>query len=269
LNMDILKRSLAPISDAAWEAIENQARLRLQGNLSARKLVKLNGPHGWNFGAVNTGRLQLNESSPIEDLCWGLRKVLPLVEVRLPFKLSIMELDSVDRGARDPDLDSLEKAAFKAASFEEACIYFGFDSGGIKGMRDASPYEPIALAEDPEDYQELFAQGVGVIQGSGIGGPYSLVLGRTPYTNIKTGDRKGYPLIKRLEAVLGGSILWSPAFEDGAMLLSTREGHFELTLGQDFSIGYVAHDRDSIELYLAESFAFQVHEPRAVVEYRA
>jgi uncharacterized linocin/CFP29 family protein len=108
----------------------------------------------------------LNENSPIEGLCWGHRKVLPLVEVQLPFKLSRMELDSIDRGVKDPDLDLLEKAAFKAASFEESCIYFGFDGGGIKGMREASPYEPVALSDNPEDYQELFARGMSLIQGN-------------------------------------------------------------------------------------------------------
>ena len=34
--MDLLKRSLSPISDAAWQEIDEQARRVLRANLSAR-----------------------------------------------------------------------------------------------------------------------------------------------------------------------------------------------------------------------------------------
>ena len=37
------------------------------------------------------------------------------------------------------------------------------------------------------------------------------------------------------------------------------------TVGQDFSIGYLSHDATSVQLYLEESFTFQVIEPRAAV----
>ena len=111
--MDILKRELAPISSDAWTLIEQQALVRLKGNLSARKHVGLSGPHGWNLGAVSLGRLRLMKSEPREGIHWGLREVLPLMEVRVPFFLKLMEIDSISRGLKNPDLGGLDEAAHR------------------------------------------------------------------------------------------------------------------------------------------------------------
>ena len=40
-----------------------------------------------------------------------LRRIQPLVELRIPFDVSRAELDAIDRGARDPDLDSRDGRA--------------------------------------------------------------------------------------------------------------------------------------------------------------
>jgi uncharacterized linocin/CFP29 family protein len=39
-----------------------------------------------------------------------------------------------------------------------------------------------------------------------------------------------------------------------------------MTVGQDLSIGYCSAGRDDVELYITESFTFQVIEPAAAVE---
>ena len=63
---------------------------------------------------------------------------------------------------------------------------------------------------------------------------------------------------------LDGDIIWAPAI-DGAFLLSTRGGDYELHLGQDLSIGYLSHDADNVELYFQESLTFLVQTTEAVV----
>jgi len=56
---------------------------------------------------------------------------------------------------------------------------------------------------------------------------------------------------------------------DGGVLLSTRGGDFELTVGADCAIGYAGHDRDNVELYITASFTFRVLEPKAAVPLKA
>src|SRR5438270_923069 len=62
------------------------------------------------------------------------RRVQPVVELRTPFELSRAELDSVDRGAADPDLAALIEAARRAALAEDRAVFHGYAPGGIAGM---------------------------------------------------------------------------------------------------------------------------------------
>jgi len=50
--MNNLHRSLAPISDAAWSDIEEEAKRTFQRNIAGRRVVDVSGPHG-NFGWKN------------------------------------------------------------------------------------------------------------------------------------------------------------------------------------------------------------------------
>ncbi|MEZ4309875.1 MAG: family 1 encapsulin nanocompartment shell protein [Polyangiaceae bacterium] len=65
-----------------------------------------------------------------------------------------------------------------------------------------------------------------------------------------------------MEQIVDGPLVWAPVL-DGAVFLSTRGGDFELTVGQDLSIGYASYERSRVELYLTESFTFRVLEPAA------
>jgi uncharacterized linocin/CFP29 family protein len=109
---------------------------------------------------------------------------------------------------------------------------------------------------------------VATLQGEGIGGPYAIALGPRCYTGvIETTEHGGYPLLEHLRLILGGPALWAPAV-DGAIVLSTRGGDFELVVGQDVSIGYLDHDAQNVRLYLEESFTFRVLSPEAAVALR-
>jgi uncharacterized linocin/CFP29 family protein len=52
------------------------------------------------------------------------------------------------------------------------------------------------------------------------------------------------------------------------VLLSVRGGDYQLTVGEDLSIGYALTDRHTVELYLTESFTFRVLEPAAAVHLK-
>ncbi len=262
--MDFLKRSVAPITDEAWEEIDEQAKTILKGNLSGRKMVDVKGPHGIETAAVNLGHVRVEKEQGSGGVSWGVREVQPLVELRVPFSLNIWELDDVNRGSKTPNLDPVEEAACKAAQFEEEAIYKGLSKACIRGIAEMAEAESVPLPKAAEDFTDVVEDAVVRIQQAGVGGPYSLVLGTEPYQMLMAGDQRGYPLRRRVEDLLGGDVNWSPVLE-GGLLLSTRGGDYELTLGQDMAIGYKCHDTRSVELYLTESMTFRVLEPRAAV----
>ena len=74
----------------------------------------------------------------------------------------------------------------------------------------------------------------------------------------------GYPVIEHVRALVDGPLVWAPAV-DGACVMSTRGGDFELVVGQDISIGFLSATDETVRLYLEESFTFRNIEPAAAV----
>ncbi len=264
--MDILRQALAPISDTAWEELNQQARRVLRSLLSARSFVEVQGPHGWSYGAIPTGRLAISEQLVVEGVRYGHRVSQPLVEARAGFTLSRWELDNISRGLETPDLSTMEEAAMAIAAFEERAVYRGLAEGEIPGLQASSEYKAQAFGESAEEALAAVTRGVALFHERGVGGPYSLVVGPERWRTLAV-HVSGYPLTRHLERRIGGSIILSPCVEQ-CVLVSERGGDFRLTLGQDVSIGYEGHRNDEVDLYFTESFAFQVFDPAAVLLFQ-
>jgi uncharacterized linocin/CFP29 family protein len=262
---DLLKREHAPLTPEAWAQVDDEARRVLKLHLAGRKLVDFSGPHGWTLGGVNTGRLKHVEKGPIEGVSHAVREFQPLVELRAPFKMKILELDYAARGANDLDLDPVIAVAERVAHAEDTAVFHGFKEGRITGIVEASPHAPIEVKANLE-WPRAVAHAKEVLRRAGVNGPYALAAGTEAYTQLVADSEDGYPLRRRIEEnIIDGSLVWAPALKGGAVLLSTRGGDYEITVGQDLSIGYAVHDRDNVELYLTESFTFRVLEDTAAI----
>jgi uncharacterized linocin/CFP29 family protein len=262
--MDLLKRELAPVLPDAWAAIDEEAARVLRLNLAGRKLVDFQGPKGWKKAAVNTGRLELLPDKADPDLNLGIREVQRLVEVRVPIKLPIMELDTVARGASNPELGAVVKAAEKIARIEDGAIFNGLRAAGITGLLPASPHAPVKLAADVGQLPRAVLAATESLRQAGVSGPYALVLGSELYDQVFSTVLEGHPLPRRIEPLLVEKIVRAMSLE-GGVVLSLRGGDYELTVGQDLAVGYAHHDKHEVELYLTESFTFRVLEPAAAV----
>ena len=263
--MNHLMRELAPVNDAAWAQIDEEATRSLKHFLAARRLVDFAGPLGWHHSAVATGRIEPVDGTPLGSFEAVRRRVLPLVELRAPFTLAREELDTVERGGNDPDLQAVIDAGRAAALAEDHLVFHGDPAAGITGIIAASPHEAVAIGDDYSDYPERVAKAVTVLRSADIAGPYAIALGTCCYTGVtETIENGGYPVLEHLRQLLGGPVIWAPAIE-GAVVLSQRGGDYVLTVGQDFSIGYRNATGDSVDLYIEESVAFQVNTPEAAV----
>src|SRR5208282_2832903 len=99
-SMNNLHRELAPISDAAWAQIEEEAARTLKVHLAGRRVVDVQDPGGVALAAVGTGHLR-NIAAPGEGISARQREVKALVELRAPFELDRQQIDDVERGAND------------------------------------------------------------------------------------------------------------------------------------------------------------------------
>ena len=138
--MNLQKRNLAPVAEETWDELEATLKNVLTTNLTARRVVDTDGPRGWQHSAVSSGRVQEPSGQEKSPVSFGVRIVRPLVEYRAPFSLEREELEAIDRGAEDPDLAPLEKAAIDAARFEDTAVFEGLELGSIEGLSKSAEH---------------------------------------------------------------------------------------------------------------------------------
>lgn len=263
--MDDLKRDLAPLSKLAWTELEEEARQTLKRTLAARKLVDFTGPLGWSVSSIGLGRQETVTAPPQPAVRAALRKTQPLVELLAPFVLDRREMENIDRGAKDPDLQPLKDAAQAIAMVEDRAVFHGYAAGRIEGITEAAASTTLPLTTDYVDYPGVVAHALDRLRTAGVDGPYAIALGPQCFTGLTTTTTvAGYPVIEHVRRLLDGPIVWAPAVE-GAVVVSLRGGDFELSIGRDFSIGYSNHTDTAVHLYLQESFTFRVLAPEAAV----
>ncbi|WP_426709631.1 family 1 encapsulin nanocompartment shell protein [Cetobacterium sp. SF1] len=262
--MDFLKRELAPLSRDAWEAIDDRAKEVLTSTLSVRKFAKMNGPMGFGFKAVNVGRLAVKESNGVN---YGINQMLPLVEVRNNFTLNRWEMDNISRGAKDIDLSSLEQAILKTVEFSENAVYSGLDEACILGLTKSTDHNHMTLGTTAGEILGNLSKAVLSLRDSFAGeGSYDLVVSEEIYTRLlsitEVSDFMGV-----IKSILHKGKVIVSKFLKGAILLPHNNENIELTVGQDYSIGYQEHNEKEVKLYVTLTFTFRVTDPTLVVVF--
>jgi uncharacterized linocin/CFP29 family protein len=263
--MNHLLRELAPISTSGWQEIEKEATRTLKTTLAARRLVDFIGPQGWGASAVGLGRSE-GIAAPTDrgGMRARLRKVLPLVELRVPFEMSLAELEDAERGAQDVDTDPVITAARTIAMAEDRAVFHGFAAAGIRGICEAQAKEGLPIGDDYELFPEVVTTALNRLRDEGVDGPYAIALGEVCYKGLTETTHGGYPVLDHVRHLVDGPLVWAPGL-DGSLVLSMRGDDFQLTVGEDFSIGYLGHDNDKVRLYIEETFTFWNLSPQAAI----
>jgi len=252
--MNNLHRELAPISDAAWAQIEEEAARTLKRYLTGRRVVDVQGPAGPAFAAVGTGH-QHTIPAPGDGIVARQRDVTALVELRAPFELDRQAIDDVERGANDSDWQPLKDAAQKIAFAEDRAIFEGYAGAGIQGISQVTSNPKMTLPAEVIHYPNAIAEALTQLRLVGVNGPYRVLLGSDAYTAVSEASDHGYPVLEHIRRLVSEEIIWAPAIA-GAFVLTTRGGDFSLSIGQDISIGYSSHTDAMVRLYLQETFTF-------------
>lgn len=263
--MNFLRRELAPISTDGWNEIDSLARETLAASLSGRKFIDVDGPHGINHACVNIGRLAMPGSSQPGTVGYGIHQVQPLIEARVDFSLETWELDNIERGARDIQLDALVDACREIALFEEQAIFNGFADASIQGIHASLDEQRLPIQLDMDSLVDAVSEGQTQMLRAGVEGPANLVVSASLWKYLARSSPGG-TLRSLIERQIEGQVIYSELVKD-ALLVSARGGDLELCVGQDFAVGYHSHSAREIKLFITESFTFRVIAPEAMVGY--
>ena len=181
--MNNLHRELAPISDAAWAQIEEEASRTLKRYLAGRRVVDVHAPGGIALSAVGTGHLahrgarRRDRRPPARRQATG-RTACP-VRTGSPadrrrgawrerFGLAAGE------GCRAAASPSPRTARSSTATRPPAST----------GIRQGTSNPIMTLPADVRDYPDAIAQALSQLRLVGVNGPYSVVLGADAYTGL-------------------------------------------------------------------------------------
>ena len=178
--------------------IDEEATRVLKLKLAARKLVDFVGP----LGPRLRRRQHRTADHPEERAggrrrCGSLRVVVPTTELRTSFELSRAELDAVERGSENPDLDPLIEAATRIAAAEDNAVFHGYAPGGIVGIDEASTHPAQTISTDFTAYPHSVAEATRLLRIAGIDGPYAIALGPRCYAGLTQATGPGgFPVLE-------------------------------------------------------------------------
>ena len=221
-----LLRGHAPISEAGWKLIDEEARDRLTPGLAARRLVDFDGPKGWAHSATNLGRVADDEISPLDH-----------VEGRGPPRPAAGRTACAFHGLarragrgrprrRRRRLRRLRRRPPSASSSPRTPR--SSTAGRRRGStasRGSPRTTPIPCGDVIDRWPSHVARAVETLLRNGVSGPYGLALGREEYTRvIETAEHGGHLLFDHLRKILGGPIVWAPGVDGGVVLSPPRRG---------------------------------------------
>ncbi len=235
---DHLLRSLAPISEAAWAAIDDEARSRLSGQLAARKLVDFVGPSGWDHSAIPLGHT-VDVDSPFD--------ARGRAAAHRPAPGRAARRVHAARGASSTTSTAARVTPTSPRSTKQLATSRWPRTWRCSG--DSRPRASRVCTTRPNTRSSRSRAGPTPTRRalherstrsarSASAGRTGIAIAPDIYTRIvETTEHGGYPVFNHLEAILGGPVVWAPGVGCG-LVLSMRGGDFRFESGQDIAIGY-------------------------------
>jgi uncharacterized linocin/CFP29 family protein len=260
--MDYFNRELAAFPPPLWSAIDEAAIKGARERLTARRFLEVEGPFGVGLTAIEVGDDEYRQAQPSEAAA-VISRTVPVPMLRRSFRLSIRRIAAHVEYGQAVNLSPVTDAAEAVADAEERMVYFGQPDFGLPGLLAVPERQHVdggAWSALDRALQDALAAATRLDE-QGFRGPYSLVLAPALYNALF----RLYPgtdvlQLEHLRRLCIGGI-YKAAIE-GGVLIDPRVG--VLVVGQDLRSGYVGQDGTHYQLYVSESLALRIDEPKAI-----
>ena len=253
--MNNLHRELAPISDAAWAQIEEEASRTLKRHLAARRVVDVKGPKGAEFPAVGTGHLRPDPGAGRRNRGraargQGARRAARSIRARAPgdrrrrARRKRFRLGPAEGGGTQ------DRVCRRSRCFRRICRRR--NSGHPSGHQQPGVDTPVQR------------QG---LSGRCRAGGEPIAAGRRQRTLYAPARRRAVHRDRRWQRrrLSGPATHRSPCGRRrssgrrpsrAALCSPPVAATSSWTIGQDLSIGYLSHSATTVQLYFQETFTF-------------
>ena len=264
---DYLNREDAPFGEEIFAKLDQVVASVAKSQLSARRLLDIEGPYGLGLKSVPLGDAVVSEG----DVTLLSSPVLPVPLIQTEFCLSARDLANYEETGFSLDTESVAHAAIAAAAAEDALLFEGSKKLGISGIMTIDGAQSVKLGK----WEEVGASATDVIAAitaldkAEFHGPYLMALAPELYNMLYRLLPQGFQTeMQYVESIVGSKIIKAPGIKKGGVVLAEGKQFASIVIGQDMSVGFVGPQGPDLEFKIVESIAPRIRVPASICVLR-
>ena len=266
MSTKFLNRGDAPLSDKTWEMIDAAAVGAAKSQLSARRILHVEGPYGLGLKSLPGRDKVAAEGLSSENVAMVMSAATPVVGIQSDFRLAARDIAAAEETGVPPDLGEVAAAAIACARQEDALIFNGSKELGVDGLLTAKAAQSFKL----KDWAQVGVAAGDVIEAvtkldaAGFHGPYVLALAPDRYNLLFRRYPQGDATeLEHLRLIATDAVVKAPAMRSGGVLMASGRQYASIVLGQDLTVGFVGPSGRDYEFAVSESIALRLLQPAA------
>lgn len=263
-----LSRDDSPLQAKTWEAIDGTVIGAARSQLSARRLLTIEGPYGLGLKSIPLGDQPISGETVAEGVSLTCGGVLPLVSIQASFRLAMRDIAAFEEMGAAMDMSAAVFAAVRCAEQEDALIFNGSKAAGVEGLLNAKGAQSAKL----KSWEQVGAAADDVIaavtrlDAAGFHGPYTLALAADRFNMLYRRYPQGNATeMDHVKSIATEGIVKVPAIKSGGVLLAGGAQSASIILGQDMSVGFIGPAGNEFEFSISESLALRILAPESVL----
>ena len=262
-----LHRDDAPFGGRVWESIDSAVIAAAKSQLSARRLLDVEGPFGLGLKALPGGDAELEADGGEDGVTLSASPAYPVAAIRAEFEISIRDIAAFEERGTPLDLSSAVSAAIRCARQEDELLFNGAPAIGAPGLltvKGVSSSKLSAWTEVGKAADDII-KALGQLDGQGFHGPYALALSPDRFNLLYRRYPQG-PMteLEHIKTMATGGVIKAPAIKSGGVLVATNAQFASIAIGQDMATGFVGPGGGAYEFVVSETLALRLRQPSAV-----
>lgn len=262
-----LQREDAPFSAEVWEKIDGAVIGAAKSQLSARRLLAVQGPYGLGLKHIPCSDRLADGKGVAENVTMAASCAAPVVAIQTTFAVAARDIATLEQTGLPMDLQPAAEAALACARQEDALLFYGAESLHASGLLTAKG----TLSQKLAQWSEVGAavgdviEAVTKLDAAGFHGPYALALAPALYNLLFRRYAQG-PMteLEHLKQVVTDGIVKAPSIKAGGVVLATGSQFASIIVGQDMKVGFVGPVGNGYELTISETLALRLAAPSSV-----
>jgi uncharacterized linocin/CFP29 family protein len=264
---NFLHRNDAPFGNAVWQKLDEAVIGAASSQLSARRLLMIEGPFGLGFKALPTEDAATSESTDM-----AASSVVPVAMLRSDFSLGVRDIAAFEQNGIPLPLGPVAESAIEVALMEDDLIFNGSKSVGVKGLLNSDGI----LSSKLSDWAEVgtavdnVIKAVTTLDDAGFHGPYAAAFSAKRYNLLfRKYPNSEMTELSHIRQIATEGIFKTSAIRDGGVLIASGSQFARIVLGQDLMTSFIGPEVGSYQFMVSATGALRLIEPKSVCALKA